>query len=355
MKILASRLLWSLALLPALLTSAAWGIELPRQAVELVQVPKVYRLDGKLEATNRSTVSSQTSGQVVEVLFDVDDLVEQDAVLVRLRDTEQRAQVASAEANLRSATAQRQDGESEYQRIKSVFEKEAVSQAAMDKALAARKSTRASVEAARAALTRARQQLAYTEIRAPYTGIVTERLIEVGEVASPGQRLMAGVSLDQLRVEVDVPQSLINSVRQRQQARVWLNGQWQDVTEITVFPVADPATDTFKVRMQLKQGTPNAFPGMFVKVALGVGLRQVLSVPPQAVVYRSEVIGVYVVDDQGHIALRHIRVGDLLPGGGMSVLSGLDQGEQVIMDPHSAVVALKAQMQGQAVELRDHE
>lgn len=332
--------MWALLFLSA----HAGAQSLPIQVVEAVDVPRVYRLDGVLEAINRSTVSSQTSGQVTEVLFDVDDLVDQGAVLVRLKDTEQKASVASAEANLASALAQRQDAQSEFERIKSVFDKQVVSKQVMDKASASLKSAKAAVVAAQANLKTARQQLQYTEIKAPYTGIVTERFVEVGEVASVGQPLMTGISLQQMRVEVDVPQSLIQAVRTKQEARVWLNGQWLEVTELTVFPVADRKSDTFRVRLQLPDGLEGAFPGMFVKVAISVGSRQVLAVPRSAVVYRSEVIGVYVLSDEGRVSLRHIRVGEGLPDGRQIVLSGLQAGEQVVDDPHQAVVALKDQI-----------
>ena len=347
MKKIAGILLLTLTLVPM------WTLaeSLPTQTIESVKVPRVYRLDGVIEATNRSTVSAQTSGQVKEVLFDVDDVVKQGDVIVVIDDAQQGAAVASAEANLRSAEAQRLDAQKEYERVKSVYEKKAVSKSALDKAVAARKSAIAGVQAAKAALTQAREQLNYTKVAAPYTGIVTERFVEVGETASPGQKLMSGISLEHLRVDVDVPQSLVTAVRSERDARIWMNGKWIDAVKVTVFPVADRATDTFRVRLELPKDVPNAFPGMYVKVAVSVGSRQVLAVPREAVVYRSEVIGVYTVDDKGRISLRHIRIGNALPDGRLVVLSGLDKGDKVVIDPHAAVVALKQQRQERA----DHE
>jgi RND family efflux transporter MFP subunit len=199
------------------------------------------------------------------------------------------------------------------------------------------------VDAANAALAQAEQQMEYTQVRAPYTGIVTERFVEVGEMAARGQRLMSGISLEQLRVNVDVPQSLINSVRREKNALVQMQGTWVPATKVTIFPVADRATDSFRVRLDLPDGIQGAFPGMYVKVALNVGTRSSLVVPRTAVVFRSEVIGVYVVDAQGQVSLRHVRVGAPLPDGSYTILSGLDAGEQVALDPQAAVELLKAQ------------
>jgi RND family efflux transporter MFP subunit len=204
------------------------------------------------------------------------------------------------------------------------------------------------VDAARAELAQAEQQLEYTRVTAPYTGIVTQRHVEVGEMASRGQRLMSGLSLQQLRVEVDVPQSLIGAVRQEQGAMVRVDGRWIEATGMTVFPVADPATDSFRVRLDLPEGVEDVFPGMYVKVAIHVGSHAALVVPRSAVVYRSEVIGVYVVDAEGRIWLRHVRLGRSLPDGRHTVISGLDAGERVALDPQAAVEALKAQRKGQA-------
>lgn len=315
---------------------------------EQVTVPRVYRLDGVIEAANRSTVSAQTNGQVAEVLFDVDDLVQKGEVIVVIEDAEQSARLSSARANLKSAEARQAAAEKEYQRIRSVYAKNAVSKAEMDNATAERNAAQAAVQAATAALTQARQQLEYTQVRAPYTGIVTERLVEPGEIASPGQRLMSGISLQQLRVNVDVPQSLISAVRSKQEAMVLIDRQWVVAERVTVFPVADRASDSFRVRLELPEGIENVFPGMYVKVAFSVGDRTALVVPRSSVVFRSEVIGVYVIDGDGRVSLRHVRLGTPLPDGRFTILSGLDAGETVALEPQAAVIALKEQRRERA-------
>jgi len=106
-------------------------------AAELVEVPREYRLDGTVEAINQSTVNAQTSGQVEEILFDVDDYVKQGDLILRLRDTEQRARMAQAKAELSSAAARLQETEDEYERSKQLFARELISEATMDKATTA--------------------------------------------------------------------------------------------------------------------------------------------------------------------------------------------------------------------------
>ena len=325
-----------------LLAQPVVAADLETAAVERREVPREYRLDGLVEATQQTTVSAQTSGQVEEVLFDVDDYVTKGQVIVRLKDTEHRARVAQAEASAEAAQARLTEARRDFERVKGVFAKDMASKADMDKATAALHSAEAQAEAAAATLEQAREQLTYTLVRAPYSGIVTERLIQIGETAQPGQRLMSGISLEQLRVIVDVPQNLIAQVRASGRARVQQPGNgWVAAEKITVFPYADPASNTFRVRLDLKPGTTNMFPGMLVKTAFVTGSGEELVVPARAVVHRSEVTGVYVVAPDGRVTLRHIRLGRDNQDGTYSVLSGLSVGERVALDPIAAGVLLK--------------
>jgi RND family efflux transporter MFP subunit len=328
----------------ALLASTpAFTAELATVAVARADLPRVYRLDGVAEAINRGTVSAQTSGRVLEVNFDVDDYVNAGGVLVVLEDSRQQAGLRQAEANLRAATVRRIDAEREYERVREVFAKDAVSKADMDRATAAFQQAVANEQVAQAALAQARQELEYTRIEAPYTGIVTERLIEVGETAQAGQQLMSGLSLDAMRVSVDVPQNLVQAIRREGKAQVRVDGRWVPAEDLTVFPVADPRSDTFEVRLKLPRGIEGVFPGMYLKVGFVVGVEQGLVIPLNAVVTRSEVIGVYVVDEGGAVFFRHIRLGSPAGPDHVSVLSGVGEGELVATDPVAAVILLKAQ------------
>ncbi|OOG25594.1 efflux transporter periplasmic adaptor subunit [Thioalkalivibrio denitrificans] len=303
-------------------------------------------LDGRVEAVHRATVSAQTSGRIVELMYDVDDFVEEGSVIVRLRDTEQRARLDQASAALREAEARFAEAQTEYERIRGIFERQLVSRAEMDRATAARDSARARLEAARAAVAGAEEQLEHTRIRAPYAGIVTERFVEVGESVSPGQPLMAGISLELLRVTAEVPQRQIAVVRQLGRARVFHDGETPVQGEdLTFFPYADPGTNTFRVRVQLPPGIPDLFPGMFVKVAFAVGERERLLVPESAVVHRGEMVGVYVVDDTGRVSLRQVRIGRPQEDDMIEVLAGLDEGEHVAVDPVHATLYLKEQQE----------
>ncbi|MCF6211665.1 MAG: efflux RND transporter periplasmic adaptor subunit [Gammaproteobacteria bacterium] len=347
--------LFSMTTFPA----AARVAELPFETATVSEqaVAEVYVADAVIEAVNRATIAAETSGRIKEIYFDVDDEVTQGDVLLRFSDKEQRARLAQAEAKQREAEARLREAEVEYERVKKVFARKLVSQAALDKASANLKATRQRVSAARASVKQAREQLNYTVVRAPYAGIVVERHVEVGEMARPGTLLMTGFSLQQLRASASVPQSVMSAVRKIRKASISLRDPLQPgeriaevvAQKVTIYPYADEKTHDFKVRLQLPQNHASYYPGMFVKAVFEIGSTQKLLVPAQAVVHRSEVTAVYVMDENDRVSFRQVRVGGrLIEGDQLEALAGLTAGERVALDPVHAGVMLKEQRTGGA-------
>jgi len=312
--------------------------------VQRLIIPIEHRLDGVVEAVNEATMTAEVQGRVAEVLFDVGDLVPADAVIIRLRGAEQKADVSKAEAQVVDARARVVEASRAFQRVESLHAQNAASQQALEQASAALEVSKASLRVAEAQLTKAEEQAGYTVIRAPYGGIVTQRHVEQGESVSPGQPLISGFLPDLLRVSVEVPQRMIATVREHRSARVHLPAEdvgSLKVEGISIFPYASPGTGTTRVRLALPYGVDELSPGMLVKVTFAAGERSVLVIPAHAIVHRSEVIGVYVRSEDGTINLRRIRPGRNLHSGAVVVLAGLDEGEQVALDPVAATSELK--------------
>lgn len=322
-----------------------YATELETTAVKSIPAARIYRLDGVIEAAQKTTVSAQIGGQVEAILFDIDDYVEKGEVIVRLEDKQPVARLKQAKAELSEADARLKEAQDEYDRVKGVYEKKAVSKKAMDEAEASKKAAQAKLDAAHAGLEQAQEQVEYTRVRAPYAGIVTERHVELGETAQTGKKLISGLSLEHLRVNVDVPQNNINEVRVAEQVNIeTADGHLIPVTKKTVFPYADPASHTFRVRLDFDSDGLRLFPGMFVKAVFEIGQRQVLAVPTDSIVRRSEVTAVYVISPEGKLSMRAIRKGRTLADANTIVLAGLQQGEQVVIDPIAAGVQLKQQL-----------
>jgi RND family efflux transporter MFP subunit len=165
-----------------------------------------------------------------------------------------------------------------------------------------------------------------------------------------GQPLFTGISLEALRASVDIPQDMVNVVRDRKQARVLLERNGLSSVEgesLRISPYADPKSHTFNVRVNLPEGDHGIYPGMFVKVAFVVDEARRLVVPREAIVHRSEVTGAYVIDKNGQLQLRQLRVGEQFGDGMVEVLAGLEEGEQVALDPVRATTVYKSQWTGE--------
>jgi RND family efflux transporter MFP subunit len=297
--------------------------------------------DGTVEAVHQATVSAQTGGRIAALYYDVDDLVEAGSVLVRFTDEEQQAALRQAEAQLAEAEARRIESEEEYRRAQNLQQKGLGSQRDLDRALAGRESAIARVSASESAVTAARQKLDYTTVKAPYAGIVTKRHVELGETVSPGQPLLSGLSLEQLRVIVDLPQSVAVEVRRHPDAEVITSEGRVEPESVTLVPIADPVTNTFRVRLELPEGQFGLYPGMFVKAAFAIGEAERLLVPGEAVLHRSEVTALYVVTPAG-VRLRQVRTGKHF-GDHIEILSGLVAGESVALDTVLAGMVAKGE------------
>lgn len=327
--------------------SAAGATELPTEAVVLERIAGEQRFEGVIEAVQRSTVSAQTSGRVVEILFDVDDYVERGAVLLRFHAAEQEARDQQAQAALEEARARLTEARNERARVASIYARQLVAKAAMDKADAELKAAQARFESATARLAEMTEQREHTVVRSPYAGIVVERHVEVGELASPGQPLMTGLSLEQLRAVTGVPQHYIGAVRALSTARVYVEGSEPISGEsLTVSPYAEPGAHSFRVRVNLPAGSYGLYPGMLVKVGFESATTEHLLIPAQALVRRSEVTAVYVVTADGTVRFRQVRAGQVLPDGRQVILAGLSEGERVALDPIQAGGVLKQQAAG---------
>jgi len=337
-------LLLSVALAVPSKTAQADG--LPTVVADYATVSRERSFDGAIEAERRSTVSSQVAARIEELPFDVDDFVERGDIIVRFRDLPASADLKQAEAAQQEARARLEEATSSHSRIKQLYEQQRVSKADMDRATADLQSAEARLAAVEGAVIGARERFENTVVRAPFSGIVVERHVELGEMATVGMPLMTGLSLEHLRVVVDVPQSDIGALRQDAEALVELpDGNILPAREMRIFPYADPFTHTFRVRLRLAEGQHGIYPGMWVKVRFQTGEERALLVPASAMVQRSELDAVYVLDENGAPRLRQVRRGRTLPDGRVMVLAGLDAGETVITNPEAARLALVAEQQ----------
>ncbi len=339
----------------------------------------VLDASGYVTARRQATVSAKITGKVTEVLIEEGMRVREGAVLARLDDTEARAQLDLARAQLSAARsqlaevrAQLEQAERDYARQQGLYDRALVSPQSLDAALAQRDmlrarqlSTQEQIKVAQESVSVAQVQLDNTVIRAPFGGVVVAKSAQPGEMISPisagGGFTRTGigtiVDMDSLEIQVDVNESYINRVAAGQPVEATLNAypDWKIPGEvIAIIPTADRTKATVKVRIAIKSKDSRIVPDMGVRVgfleskpaggAVAPAVTGVL-VPPEAVRAEGNGSVVFVYAD-GRVERRAVTLGPDT-GGQRRVVSGLRDGERVVLSPAAAL------RDGQAVKPAD--
>ncbi|MDD4911395.1 MAG: efflux RND transporter periplasmic adaptor subunit [Sideroxydans sp.] len=327
----------------SLLTSAYAAEPVATALVQLREVEQTYSVDGVVEATRQATVSAQISGRVKAVLFDVGDRVSKGQVILRIDESEANQALAGSDAQVAQSQAGLNNAKLNYERSQQMFAQKFISQAALDKAKADYEMAAAQAKASAAGAQQSALSKSYTSVIAPYAGVVSARMVEMGEMVSVGKPLMTGFDPSELRIIANVPQYKLAEIGQRPSAKVEVPElhRWLKVASVTVQPSADARTHSTQVRVNLPVNEKGIYPGMFVRTHFAIGKEKKLLIPNSAVLRRSEVVAVYVVDDKGGARLRQVRLGETTEKGEIEVLAGLTEGERVSIDPIKAGMAVK--------------
>lgn len=289
-------------------------------AVETGSIAREIEVTGTVEPLRSVGVNAQAAGALVAVNAEEGDYVQRGAVMARLDARELEAQVASARASWEVAR-------DAFSRAQQLRERQVITQAEFDAARAAEASARASLD-------QLRTRIGYMVVRAPASGVVTEKLVEVGAVVGAQTRLFAIAEISTLVSRVGVSELDVGSLRAGQSARVMLDaypGQRFEGRIRRIFPSADPATRLVPVEVALTgEAATAARPGFLARVGFALGAREgVLLVPASAVVGQAGAQQVFVVVD-GKAERRTVETG-LSSEGRVEIVSGLREGEAVVI------------------------
>lgn len=310
-----------------------------------VRAPQPSGFDGVVEAVRQTVLAAQVAGAVTALNVKVGDAVKAGQLLARI-DAQAAVQTAAAsDAQVQAARASLDLASKEFERQKQLYQKDYISQAALQRAEAQYKSAQAQVAALVAQASATRTQTGFFLVHAPYAGIVSEVPVALGDMAMPGKPLVTIYDPNALRVTVSVPQSVVANVAADALIKVQLPSlgaarEWVTPTRTQVLPTSDASTHTAQLRLELPPAITGIKPGLFarafVPATIDKGAR--IEVPARAIVRRAEMTGLYVIGTDGRPLLRQVRVGRVSGASGESVeiLSGLSAGERVALDPQAA-------------------
>jgi RND family efflux transporter MFP subunit len=283
------------------------GFELHRATEEVV---------GTVRSKQRAVIQAKISGRIMKYVVVPGQMVKSGELLAELDAQEILARRAQVVAALEQA-------DRDLARYKQLIATKAISQQDYDAAEARQK-------VAVASLSEVNTMLGYATVTAPFDGVITRKLAEIGDLAMPGKPLMEIESPGSLRFEADLPETMIDRVKpgDKLQVRIATLKQPLEGTASEISPIADAASRTFLVKFDLPAAA-GLRSGQFGRVAIPMEETKVLQVPRVAVMKRGQLEMVFVARD-GRASLRLVKTGADL-NGGVGILSGLEEGEQVIV------------------------
>lgn len=282
-------------------------------------VAAFYSGTATLEADEQAVVVAQITGVVLEILAEEGEYVEAGQVLARVETNRYRLEVEKAGAALKRL-------ETDYQRKKELFEKELVSADDFER-------VSSEMQAQKAAYDLARLDLEYTNIRAPISGYVSERLVRAGNLVKLHDPVYRVTSYDPLLAVLHVPERELSVLRKGLTVAMSLDawpGQAFSGEVIRISPVVDPGTGTFRVTAKVMDRDRMLKPGLFGRVEILYDLHEnVPVIPRSAVITEDDSSHVFVVDGQGAASRRAVQLG-YERAGLVEVVNGLASGDTVV-------------------------
>lgn len=317
-------------------------------AVQRTMVPDYYEAVGTVRAAQSSQLASQIMGAITGVTVHEGDRVRRGQVLATIDDSQAKAgldranaAVAASQQEMASSEANFVLAESTLRRYQGLFDKKSVSPQEFDEvkarftaAQAQREGARAGNQQAVAAQAQARSYYDFTRVRAPFDGVVTAKLADVGTMASPGMPILVVEDPSHFRLEATLDESAMGAVHLGEPVPVdidVLGRKDMSGKVVQIVPAADPSSRTFLIKVELPR-SPDVRSGLFGRARFARGQRESILVPRTAVLSRGQLNGVYVVGPEQVASLRYITLGRA-SGSDYEVLSGLENGERIVAQP----------------------
>jgi RND family efflux transporter MFP subunit len=302
---------------------------------------------GKIEAENSANLSTRMMGYVTKLHVQVGQKVGAGQLLVSINNTDLQAKKAQVDASILQATAGYNNAKKDYDRFVNLFKQQSASQKELDDMTARYEMAKAGLEGAKQMRNEVMAQFSYSNITAPFAGVVTNTFVKEGDMANPGMPLVSIEGASRLQVTAMVSENDIISIKKGMAVKVLVKSSNESLTG-KVSEVSLSAKNTggqYLVKINLDKTDSSVLSGMFVNVQFPVAntihpsdseqakqtkINEKVLVPESALVQQGQLTGIYTVGTGNVAILRWLRIGKNF-GNQVEVLSGLSANEQYIV------------------------
>jgi len=306
-------------------------------------------LPGTLQGYAETPIYARISGYVQRWYKDIGDHVNKGDLLAQIDTPEVMQQLAEAKASRAQTEANLQLAKSSFERWKALRQRDAVSQQELDERTNTFNLAKANVDASEANVQRLTQLLSYNKVVAPFSGLITKRNVDVGNLVDAGnggapKALFSVAQIDPLRLYVQVPEAYSPDVQVGIEASVSLTempGKKFKGKVVRTSGAIDPVSRTLQIEINIPNTDRKILPGSYAQVELQTSEHKEVAtwtLPNNSVLFRPDGVMVGVVDDQGQVTLKKITIGRDL-GVSLLVTSGLQTTDRVIVNPPDSLAS----------------
>lgn len=298
--------------------------------VRTIRKPRYEAAVGTIRAVHEAAVASRLLARVVEVKVKAGQAVSQGDILARLDDADLQARYKQAESALAAAKTNYEQAQLEYKRAERLIKTQTIAQEEYERALAKSRTTESELRRSEQGVDESRALLAYATVRAPLTGIVIDKKVEVGDTVIPGQALLTLFNPGKMQMLASVRESLALKLKvgQKVPGRIESLEHECEATISEIVPEAQAASRSFTVKV-IGPCPPGVYSGMFGRIYIPLEDEEI-TVIPAAAIKRVGQLEIVQVVEEGTLRRRNVQSGRTI-GSEVEILSGLRPGESVAL------------------------
>ena len=306
---------------------------------QLADYPVVHSFSGKLEADKQSNLSTRIMGQIQRIYVKPGQKVNQGDLLIQIRNQDILAKKAQVEASKVEASTAYESAEKDLKRYEALYADNSASDKEMDDMRTRYDMAKARLAAVEQMENEVEENMRYASIRAPYSGVITTKFVQEGDMANPGMPLLSMESPSQWKVIARIPEADIAKVQLNDAVKVKFTAAGVEL-EGKIIEINPSTTNTgnqysAKVLVTVPENcTAKLYSGMYAEVLFEYGTQKRILVSESALIHRGQLVGIYAVGQSGNALLRWVKTGKTFDDK-IEIISGLSDGEQYVVKSDS--------------------